>query len=190
MHFTISLHITIPRPLHKSPFLTIIKPSDSYYYSYHKDERAKTGKLLEKWGSFSPSPSSPKNKMSLISPINFPFFSVLLLLFLTGLKPGGHEIFRAHPDRLWEPQSVLYNGYRVSFPELKRPGRSLDHPPPSTVEIEHSYISASAWSQYLLGMLRNTIISYVSVLRDQKVNFLITGPLRVILCNCITTAFR
>ena len=28
--------------------------------------------------------------------------------------------------------SFLYSGYRVSFPWLKRPGRGVDHPPPTS----------------------------------------------------------
>jgi hypothetical protein len=33
------------------------------------------------------------------------------------------------PDRPWGLPSLLYNGYRLSFPGLKRPGRGVDHPP-------------------------------------------------------------
>ena len=33
------------------------------------------------------------------------------------------------------PISLLYNGYRVSFPCVKRPGRGVDHPP-SRVEVK------------------------------------------------------
>ena len=36
---------------------------------------------------------------------------------------GGGEIFRTRPP------SLLYNGYRVSLPEVKRPGREVTtHP--------------------------------------------------------------
>jgi len=35
---------------------------------------------------------------------------------------GGGEIFRTRPDRPWEPSSLLYNGYRVSFPGGKAAG--------------------------------------------------------------------
>ena len=31
---------------------------------------------------------------------------------------------------------VLYNGYRVSFPGVKRPERGVDHPPPSSAEVK------------------------------------------------------
>jgi hypothetical protein len=34
------------------------------------------------------------------------------------------------------PPSLLYNGYRVSFPGVKRPGRGVDHPPPSNAEVK------------------------------------------------------
>ena len=30
-----------------------------------------------------------------------------------GSNPGGGEIFRTRPDRLWGPASLLYNGYRI-----------------------------------------------------------------------------
>ena len=29
------------------------------------------------------------------------------------------------------PPTPLYNGYRISFPRVKRPGRGVNHPPPS-----------------------------------------------------------
>jgi hypothetical protein len=31
---------------------------------------------------------------------------------------------------------LLYNGYRVSFPGVKRPGRGVDHPPSSSAEVK------------------------------------------------------
>ena len=46
------------------------------------------------------------------------------------------EIFRTRPDSPWGPPSLLYNGYRVSFLGVKRPGRGVDHPPPSSAEVE------------------------------------------------------
>jgi hypothetical protein len=39
---------------------------------------------------------------------------------------------RDFQHRPWGLPSVLYNGYRVSFPGIKRPGRGVDHPPPSS----------------------------------------------------------
>jgi hypothetical protein len=52
-----------------------------------------------------------------------------------GSNPGGGESFRIRPDRPWGPTSLLYNGYRVFAPGIKRPGRGADHPPPSGTEV-------------------------------------------------------
>jgi hypothetical protein len=40
------------------------------------------------------------------------------------------EFFLTRPDRPWGPPSIPYNGYRVSFLDVKRPGRSGDYQPP------------------------------------------------------------
>ena len=53
-----------------------------------------------------------------------------------GSNPGGGEIFHTHPDQPWGPPSLLYNGYQVSFPGVKQPGRGVDHPPPSSAEVK------------------------------------------------------
>ena len=45
-----------------------------------------------------------------------------------GSKPGGGEISRASPDRHWDPPSLLYSGYRVSFLRVKRLWRGAVHP--------------------------------------------------------------
>ena len=34
----------------------------------------------------------------------------------------GDEIFQTRPDLPWSPPSLLYDLYRVTFPEVKRPG--------------------------------------------------------------------
>jgi hypothetical protein len=43
--------------------------------------------------------------------------------------PIGARIFssRCRPDRFWGTHSLLSNGYRDSFPGIKRPGREADH---------------------------------------------------------------
>ena len=46
----------------------------------------------------------------------------------------GGEIFRALPDRLWGPPSLLYNGYRVFPGGKERPGRDAD-PSPSSIAV-------------------------------------------------------
>jgi hypothetical protein len=50
-------------------------------------------------------------------------------------NPGEGEIFRTCPDRPWGPPSLLYNEYRV-FPGGKvRPGRAVEHSPPSSAVV-------------------------------------------------------
>jgi hypothetical protein len=44
--------------------------------------------------------------------------------------------FSHRPDRPWGPPSLLYNGYRVSFPGVKRPGHGVDHPPSSSARVK------------------------------------------------------
>jgi hypothetical protein len=52
------------------------------------------------------------------------------------MNPIVGEIFPTRPDRPWGSPSILYNAYWVSFPEVKRPGRGVNHPPPSTAEVK------------------------------------------------------
>jgi hypothetical protein len=52
--------------------------------------------------------------------------------------PVRGKIFRTRTDRPWGPPSLLHSGYRVCFPGEKRPGRDVDHPPPSSAEIKES----------------------------------------------------
>jgi hypothetical protein len=44
-----------------------------------------------------------------------------------------------HPDRLWGPSSLLYNGFWGSFPRggKERPGCDANHLPPSSVEVDN-----------------------------------------------------
>ena len=50
--------------------------------------------------------------------------------------PVGGETFRTRPDRPWDPPSLLLNGYRVFPWGIKRPGRDIHHPPPSSFEVK------------------------------------------------------
>jgi hypothetical protein len=51
-------------------------------------------------------------------------------------NPCGGEIFRTRPDRPWVQFSLPHNGYRVFFPGVKRPGRGVNYPPPSSTEVK------------------------------------------------------
>jgi hypothetical protein len=61
------------------------------------------------------------------------------------------EIFRTRPDQPWGPPSLLYNGYRVSFPGVKRPGRDVGIPSPSSAKVKEKvqlylyYTSGPSW---------------------------------------------
>ena len=48
----------------------------------------------------------------------------------------GRKIFRTRPHRPCGPSSLLYNGNWVSFPGVKRSGRDVNHPIPSSAEIK------------------------------------------------------
>jgi hypothetical protein len=80
---------------------------------------------------------------------------------------GGGDIFRTRPDRPWGPPSLLYNGYLVSFPGVKRPGRGVDHPPSSSAivkeRVELYFYSPSGPS----GPLSRENFTFTSVLRCQ-----------------------
>jgi len=48
------------------------------------------------------------------------------------IESRGREIFCTRPERPWGPPRLLYNGYRVSSPGVKRPVSGVDHHPPSS----------------------------------------------------------
>jgi hypothetical protein len=43
------------------------------------------------------------------------------------------QLFKLRP---WGPLSLLYNGYRLSFPGVKRPERGVKHAPTSSAEVK------------------------------------------------------
>jgi hypothetical protein len=50
-------------------------------------------------------------------------------------SPWGREFL--HPSRpALGPPSLLYSGYRISFPRLTRPGRGVNHLPPYSEEVK------------------------------------------------------
>jgi hypothetical protein len=68
-----------------------------------------------------------------------------------GSNPGGCEIGRTRPDRLWGPPSLLYSGYRA-FPGHKAVGAWRRPPTPSSAEVKERvklylyYPSGPSWS--------------------------------------------
>ena len=53
-----------------------------------------------------------------------------------GSNPSGSESFRTCPDWLWGLFGLLYNGYHICFPGLKRPWRGFDYPSPSSADVK------------------------------------------------------
>jgi len=45
-------------------------------------------------------------------------------------------MFRTRPNRPWGPPILLYNRYRVYFPEVRPPRRGFGHPAPSSAKVE------------------------------------------------------
>jgi hypothetical protein len=82
-----------------------------------------------------------------------------------GSNPCVGEIFSTRPDRPWDPPSLLYNGNRVSFPGVKRPGLGEDHPPSSTSgvreRVELYLYSPSGPSWPVLGRTLPFVCDYI-----------------------------
>jgi hypothetical protein len=64
--------------------------------------------------------------------------------------------FPKRPDRLWGPPSLLFNGYRGTFPEVKWPEREVNHSSPSSAEIKNEWSYTSAPHICLHGMERES----------------------------------
>ena len=52
-----------------------------------------------------------------------------------GSNPGGGRIYRTCPDRPWA-HPTSYTMGTGSFPGVKRPGRGVGHPLPSSAEVK------------------------------------------------------
>jgi hypothetical protein len=52
---------------------------------------------------------------------------------------AGFFLFATSLNRLWGPPSLLYNGFRVYFLGIKRPGREADYSPLSSAEVKNMW---------------------------------------------------
>jgi hypothetical protein len=59
------------------------------------------------------------------------------------------RLLHSRPYRPYGPPSLLCNGYRGSFPRVKRPERGVDHPPPSSAQVKNVYSYTSTPSLWL-----------------------------------------
>ena len=55
---------------------------------------------------------------------------------IRGSNPSGGDIFSTRSNRPQGPPSLLYSGYRVSFPGLRRPGHDVNHSRPCGAEFK------------------------------------------------------
>jgi hypothetical protein len=76
------------------------------------------------------------------------------------------------PYFLWGPISLLHNGYRDSFPGVKRPGSDVDHPPWTTAEFKNDWSSTTPLC--LHGVLRED--QYSTVQCDNTVQYSVIVP--------------
>jgi len=52
-------------------------------------------------------------------------------------------LFVKRPYRPWDPPSLLFNGHQGSFPEIKRPGREVNHSLPPSAKVKNEWICTS-----------------------------------------------
>ena len=74
-------------------------------------------------------------------------------------NPVGGGIFCTRPDRPWGPPSLPYNGYRVTFPGVKRPGLAIKQlpPPKLTPRLEIEYSNTSTPPRGLHGLSKGEL---------------------------------
>ena len=70
------------------------------------------------------------------------------------------------PDRLSDPQSLTCNEYRGYFLGLKRPGREVDHTPPSSVEVKNELSCIPAHPVSLHGVEKENFMGMLTVRLD------------------------
>ena len=78
-----------------------------------------------------------------------------------GFNPGRGKTFsvlQTHPDHLWGPPSLLFNGYRFFFLGVSRPGCDVDHSPLSSCQVTNEWSCTSAPPAYLRGVHRNYVV--------------------------------
>jgi hypothetical protein len=73
------------------------------------------------------------------------------------------------PYRLWGSHILLFGGYRGSFPDIKRPGREVNHKPPSSTEVKNGWSCTSALPIYLHGVEGNISPFYTLMLLYMRV---------------------
>ena len=82
-----------------------------------------------------------------------------------GFEPRWGRDFPTRPDQPRGPPSLLYIVYWVSFPGVKQPRVSVDHPPPSSAQVEYGLSYTSTSTLCLLGMIRDSLYLQLIILK-------------------------
>jgi hypothetical protein len=69
-----------------------------------------------------------------------------------GIGSRWRRVFHTRRHRSWSPPSLLYNGYQVSLPGVKRPGRGVNHAPHLAPRLKKEYSYTSTPSLSLNGL--------------------------------------
>jgi len=56
-----------------------------------------------------------------------------------GSNPGRGKIFQTHPEWPQGQPGLLYNGYQLSFSEVKQPEHGIEHLTPCSTNVEYGY---------------------------------------------------
>ena len=67
-----------------------------------------------------------------------------------------------YPEWFWGPDSLLFDEYRGSFPQIKRPGRETDHLSPSVAEVKNYWSYTSTYPVCLHGVDKENFLFCLS----------------------------
>jgi hypothetical protein len=87
-----------------------------------------------------------------------------------GMKSRWAEILRTLSDWPWGPSSLLYKGYRISFPGIKWMGLGVYHPPPPSAEVKER--------------VEMSLLPLWAFMSCSRMNFTLTFLLCVCVCAC------
>ena len=146
-----------------------------------------TGYIESRWGEiFCTRSNRPRDPPGLLyNGYRVPFSSVMyqtcvagylsrrsdwLRLEVPGIESRWGEIFCIRSNQPRGPPGLLYNGYRVTFQRIKRPGRGVNPHHPSSQEGEER-VELYFYPSSLCGHSREDFTSYCIHLATWYINF-------------------